>query len=128
MPHELLVSQQLAEMFTVLSHPLRLRIVIELRKGELCVNSLQEILGVRQSSVSQHLAMLRSHQLIKERRMGRFVLYRLASPELASWVLDAIPLVVPFDDDTAILRMAAKRALAQWSEPVPEPEKEESAN
>lgn len=115
MPHRVLVAQQLASLFSILSHPLRIRILMELRAGELCVNSLQEILGIRQSSVSQHLAILRSHNLIKERRDGRRVLYRLSSPKVASWLVDGIPLIVPDDSDSAILRAAVQRAMNLWS-------------
>jgi ArsR family transcriptional regulator len=115
MPHKTLVSQQLADMFNVLSHPLRVRIIMELRHGELCVNSLQKRLGVRQSSVSQHLAQLKSQNLIKERRNGRFVLYRLSSPELASWIVKAIPLIVPNHEESTIMKVAARRVFAQWS-------------
>ena len=43
MPHRVLVAQRLAAMFSVLSHPMRVRIIVELRAGELCVNSLQDL-------------------------------------------------------------------------------------
>lgn len=124
MPHRVLVAQQLAAMFSVLSHPVRVRIVVELRAGELCVNSLQDILGIRQSAVSQHLALLKSHNLIKERRDGRHVLYRLAIPQMAAWLVDGIPLIVPNDSDSKLLKSAAQRALSQWSAPPPEEQKE----
>lgn len=117
MPHRALVARQLAELFSVLSHPVRVRIVIELRAGELCVNSLQDLLGIRQSAVSQHLALLKSHSLIKERREGRHVLYRLADARMEPWLVEGIPLIVPDDSDSMLLKSAAKRALAHWSEP-----------
>lgn len=100
MPHRVVVVKQLAQMFSVLSHLMRVRIVLELREGELCVNSLQNILGIRQSSVSQHLALLKSHNIIKERREGRNVLYRLSSPGIASWLVESIPFLIPEDLDT----------------------------
>ncbi len=115
MPSQVLVSQQLAEMFNVLSHPLRLRILIELRQGELCVNSLRERLGARQSSVSQHLALLRAQNLIKERRHGRFVLYRLAFPDLPVWIIKAIPFIVRYEHDSTTMSVAAQKVFAKWS-------------
>ncbi len=120
MPHRVLVARQLAELFSVLSHPVRVRIVVELRAGELCVNSLQEILGIRQSAVSQHLALLKSHNLIKERREGRHVLYRLSIPQMASWLIEGIPLIVPDDSDSLLLKSAAQHAMSHWSEPQEE--------
>jgi len=115
MPYKLLVSQQLAELFNVLSHPLRLRILVELRDGELCVNSLRERLGVRQSSVSQHLALLKAQNLIKERRHGRFVLYRLAFRELPVWIGEAVPFIVRYQDESTAVNIAAQTVLTQWS-------------
>lgn len=122
MPHRVLVAQQLAVMFSVLSHPVRVRIIVELRAGELCVNSLQDILGIRQSAVSQHLALLKSHNLIKERRAGRNILYRLAMPDMAAWLVDGIKLIVPDDFDSKLVKSAARRAFSQWSAPALEPE------
>lgn len=116
MPHRVLVARQLAELFSVLSHPVRVRIIVELKAGELCVNSLQEILGIRQSAVSQHLALLKSHNLIRERRDGRHVMYRLAIPQMASWLIDGIPLIVPNDSDSRLLRSAAEHAISYWTE------------
>jgi DNA-binding transcriptional ArsR family regulator len=89
---------------------------MELRNGEMCVNSLQEVLGIRQSAVSQHLALLKSQQLIRERREGRHVLYRLSMPAMAPWLVDGIQFIVPDDEDSALLRSAAKRAANQWSD------------
>lgn len=116
MPHRVLVAQQLAELFSVLSHPLRVRIILELRSGEMCVNSLVDAIGARQSTVSQHLALLKSRHLIKERRDGRHILYRLSMPGMSSWLVDGIPLIVPDDADSRLLRLAAARALCSWKE------------
>lgn len=116
MPHRALVAQQLAEMCSTLSHPVRISIIVELRSGELCVNSLQDILGIRQSAVSQHLALLKAHKLIKERRDGRNVLYRLSTPELAAWLVEGIPLIVPDVSESHLLKSAAQRAIVHWSE------------
>lgn len=121
MPHRVLVAQQLASKFSTLSHPVRVRIIFELRAGELSVNALQEILKIRQSAVSQHLGLLKSNNLIKERRNGRHVLYRLASPQVAAWLVDGIPLIVPNDNDSVLLKSAAQSVLSQWSTSSTEP-------
>lgn len=120
MPHRVLVAQQLAAMFSVLSHPVRVRIIVELRSGEMCVNSLQDILGIRQSAVSQHLGLLKTQNLIKERRDGRRVLYRLSMPQTANWLVNGIPFIVPDDTDSDILKSAAQRAVSQWSDAISE--------
>jgi ArsR family transcriptional regulator len=78
-----------ADLLRALAHPVRLRIVDLLSNGELCVKRLEEILGVSQSSVSQHLSRLRYAGLIESERRGHLVCYRLAGPR-AGAILRAV--------------------------------------
>lgn len=73
-----------ADLLRALAHPVRLKIVGLLREGELCVKGLEALLGVSQSSVSQHLSRLRYAGLIESERRGHLVCYRLAGPRAAS--------------------------------------------
>ncbi len=77
----------MAELFRALGHPDRVRLVEELAGDEKDVNTLCENLGVRQARVSQHLAVLRASHVVQDRRQGRHVLYRLAKPALAAWLI-----------------------------------------
>lgn len=86
MPPSTVATRELAELLGVLSHPCRVQIVEQLQDTERNVNSLQELLGISHSGVSQHLALLRTRKLIKERRSGRHVYYRLVDPSLAEWL------------------------------------------
>ena len=78
-----------ADLLRALAHPVRLRIVDLLKRGELCVKRLEELLGVSQSSVSQHLSRLRYVGLIESERRGHLVCYRLAGPT-AETILRAV--------------------------------------
>ncbi|MBD3347774.1 MAG: metalloregulator ArsR/SmtB family transcription factor [Candidatus Eisenbacteria bacterium] len=69
-----------AELLRALSHPVRLRIVELLSEGESCVKRLEELLGIPQPSVSQHLSRLRYAGLIESERRGHLVCYRLVEP------------------------------------------------
>ena len=69
--------EKAANLLRALSHPVRLRIVELLGGGELCVKSLEEILEISQSSVSQHLTRLKYAGLIESERRGHLVCYRL---------------------------------------------------
>ncbi|MBX9725171.1 MAG: ArsR family transcriptional regulator, partial [Candidatus Obscuribacterales bacterium] len=60
MPYRAVVSAELARLFGVLSHPIRIRIIEELKTQDLTVGSLKDILGITHSAVSQQLAVLRS--------------------------------------------------------------------
>ena len=65
----------------VMANESRLLILCQLIDGEKPVNELEEFVGIRQSALSQHLAILRNERVVKTRREAQFVYYSLASPE-----------------------------------------------
>jgi DNA-binding transcriptional ArsR family regulator len=71
-----------AEFFKALAHPLRIRIVDELRNGELGVSDLCERLDAEQSTLSQQLAILRSRNLVTARKDGLNVFYSIRDPDI----------------------------------------------
>jgi ArsR family transcriptional regulator len=72
-----------AELCKSLSDPKRLYIIQELRDGEKSVSELADILGLKQSNTSQHLAILRKVGVILPRKDGSTVYYRLADTKIA---------------------------------------------
>ncbi len=56
----------------------RVRIVMALADGELCVCSITEMLGLAASTVSKHLSILRNAGLVDSRKEGRWIHYRLS--------------------------------------------------
>lgn len=77
------VFDKVAEVFGLLSSPMRLRIVSELCRGELCVSQLSERIGVPQPNVSQHLSMLYRAGALVRRREGAQVFYRIGGTNLS---------------------------------------------
>ncbi len=79
-------------LFRALADRTRLRIVNLLARGSLCVCDIQRVLEQPQSSVSRHLALLRSSGVVRDRRDGMRTFYALAPPEspLVRGVLSAI--------------------------------------
>jgi len=71
-----------ASIFQALSHPTRIAILEVLRDGELSVRTIQEKLGVEQANLSQHLAILRSRQIVANRKDGNQVFYSIRNPVL----------------------------------------------
>jgi len=67
-----------ADIFRALGEQTRLRIVMLLVTGELCVCDLTEILGLPQSTISRHMTRLRQSGLVADRREGTWIHYRLA--------------------------------------------------
>jgi ArsR family transcriptional regulator, virulence genes transcriptional regulator len=72
-----------AEISKTLAHPLRLAILHNLKGGEKTVNQLTETLGASQSNISQHLAIMRNRQIVKTRKDGTNIYYRVASPKIS---------------------------------------------
>jgi DNA-binding transcriptional ArsR family regulator len=72
-----------AEISKTIAHPLRIAILHYLRDGEKTVNDLTQTLGASQSNISQHLALLRQRQIVKTRKEGSTVYYRVASPKIS---------------------------------------------
>ena len=76
------ISQFKAEFFKALAHPLRIRILDELRKGEVSVNDLGSRLDVEQSNLSQQLAVLRNRNILAARKDGQNVYYSVRDKQL----------------------------------------------
>lgn len=72
-----------AEISKTMAHPLRLAILHSLKDGEKTVNDLTEITGASQSNVSQHLALMRQRDILKTRKEGSNIYYRVASPKIS---------------------------------------------
>lgn len=69
---------ELAQIFTLLSDPGRLRLLASLLEGgELCVCDLAAAAGMGESATSHALRLLRLHQVVKARRAGRMMHYSL---------------------------------------------------
>ena len=71
-----------ADLFRVLGHPARVRILELLRDGERSVGSLQTELDLDSGGTSQHLAALRRIGLVESRREGTSVFYRVDDPRV----------------------------------------------
>jgi ArsR family transcriptional regulator len=71
-----------ADIFQALGHPTRIAIIELLGPGELSAGELIDRLGMDQGNVSQHLAVLRSRQLVLNRKAGSQVFYSVRDPIL----------------------------------------------
>lgn len=64
--------------FKVISEPSRLKILLALEAGEMCVEHIMQAVGGNQSAVSHQLKTLRDNKIIKSRRSGQNILYSVA--------------------------------------------------
>lgn len=78
-----------SEIFQGLANPTRIAIVELLREGELSAGKLIEKLGIEQANASQHLAVLRTKQIVISRKVGNQVYYSIRDRALVE-VLDIL--------------------------------------
>lgn len=74
--------ENLLSVFKALSDETRLRIIKLLERGELCVCDIMAALDMIQPKVSFHLGVLKEAGLIKDRKQGRWIHYRLDDSDM----------------------------------------------
>ena len=83
MSDQIMSDEQLdviSQRFRVLSDPMRLKILHNLRGGELTVGSLVERTGASQPNVSKHLSILRGAGLVNRRQDGNLAYFSIGAP------------------------------------------------
>ena len=75
----------------------RVRVLMFLRRGELCVCRIMEMLKLAPSTVSAHLNILHRAGLLESRKEGRWIYYRLSGPDgspcvrgVTRWLVDSL--------------------------------------
>ena len=72
--------RQQAQVLKALANESRLKIVDRLSRGECSVGELTDLVGSDRSTISKHLALLRAHGIVLDRREGNVVYYTLLTP------------------------------------------------
>jgi len=73
-----------------LADPSRVRLLLALRRGELCVCQIAELFGFAPSTMSKHLSILHQAGLIQSRKHHRWVHYRLPDKSAPAAVRQAL--------------------------------------
>lgn len=105
-------AQRAAKLLKSMSNPVRLMVLCKLAEGEKSVGELELNMPLSQSALSQHLALLRTHKLVKTRRSGQSIYYSLAGVEASAILATLYEL---FCADAAKSAVSAK----QERKPVP---------
>jgi DNA-binding transcriptional ArsR family regulator len=77
-------ASKACDLLGAMASPARLMILCQLAEGEKSVGELQPAVGLSQSALSQHLAVLRRKHIVRTRRDGQLIYYSLASGQAAS--------------------------------------------
>jgi DNA-binding transcriptional ArsR family regulator len=75
------MASHAVELLKAMANEWRLMILCQLSEGEKTVTELQNILGLSQSALSQHLAVLRREKIVNARKEAQSVYYSLAGEE-----------------------------------------------
>jgi len=96
-------------MCKILCNPRRLQLLQALRDGEKSVSELSAATGLRQANVSQHLALMRHHKVVIERRLGNSVFYHISDGRFnhACDLIQAV-LLDQASEDSKLIRIARK--------------------
>ena len=84
------VTDELCQTFKALGDSSRLKIMWALEHQEMCVCDLAALLGITESAVSHQLRLLRTLRLVKNRREGTILYYRLADDHVSELVRIAL--------------------------------------
>lgn len=93
-----------------LADPQRVRILLLLENGELCVCRIIAVLGLAPSTISKHLSLLSAAGLVETRKEGRWAYYRLPGEDatdpvrpLLDWLREALEGDATIERDRALL-------------------------
>ncbi len=89
-PADLLVCERTARIFRALGDVNRLRLLSLLAKREMCVSELTLALRDNLPAISQRLKLLRAERLVRTRRQGKHVFYRLADRHIAELIANGL--------------------------------------
>lgn len=87
--------KSVSQAFRALADPTRRQILQELKGGELSAGQITALFPISGPSISRHLSILKSADLVSERRDGNRIFYKLNSEQIASALGDFLSAVCP---------------------------------
>jgi ArsR family transcriptional regulator, arsenate/arsenite/antimonite-responsive transcriptional repressor len=114
--------QEFLSITKALSDETRVRALLCVKNGELCLCQIIEILGLSPSTVSKHMNVLQQTGLVKRRKEGTWHFYRLAngagSPatqRALAWVVEELKSDPTIKDDARQIRQVRRQDLEELS-------------
>jgi DNA-binding transcriptional ArsR family regulator len=93
-------AAQATAMLRVLANEDRLLLLCQLTQGEACVSELEELLGIRQPTLSQQLGVLRTEEIVSTRREGKKIYYQLSDARVVALLATLYGLYCPAPNPT----------------------------
>lgn len=101
--------RDLMEVLKALADENRVRALMALSRGEVCVCQIVELLQLAPSTVSKHMAILKHARLVESRKEGRWIFYRIAEDDVATAAKEVTALLARLLDGDRKVREDAKR-------------------
>lgn len=96
----------------------RVRILLAMERGELCVCQIVELMGLATSTISKHMSILKQARLVDSRKDGRWMYYRLVDHDAPAAARLAIALIAEtLGNDPQALRDKKRLAAICTSDP-----------
>jgi DNA-binding transcriptional ArsR family regulator len=121
-----IIANELAKLFRILSHPIRIAIIKELRFKELDVQGLAQGLQISPSLASQHLKILKDIRLVSVRIAGKRRILSLSRSEIADWIITGAKFSTPGLIDTNSFNLAIEQIVCLLSSTQNKPLSESS--
>lgn len=83
-------ADEMAALFSILGDPSRMRVLVALGTGEMCVTDLALATGMNRTTVSHQLRVLRTHRLVQRRRDGKAAYYQFDDEHVSTLLRLAI--------------------------------------
>lgn len=115
--------ERVSAYFSLLSEPMRLKILNALCEGECSVSEIVEHTGATQSNVSRHLNLMYDRGALKRRRVGALTYYSVADDTVVALCRSVCVQVASQADDMAVGRKTLRRFMPQHEALVPRQEK-----
>ena len=100
---------QVADYLKILGSPFRIKILFSIGYGEACVCHLEAVLKKRQAYISQHLMVMRDAGILKTRREGKYIYYRVADNSIFDLIKSAAGILNISSDKLPELSTSSKQ-------------------
>jgi DNA-binding transcriptional ArsR family regulator len=98
------IFEEVADYFSVMSEPARLKIIHAICQSERTVSEIVEVTGSTQSNISRHLGLMYRHGLLAKRREGNQIFYRMADETMIELCRTACNRIAATIDDRGPLK------------------------
>ena len=92
-------DNRLAGFFKAIAHPTRINILRTIYEKDICVNDISKELSINQPNTSQHLAILKNHNLLRKTKKGNEACYKIKDEAIIQLIEQTEKLIKKLEED-----------------------------